>query len=189
MYGGNAHACRQLQRRCWSIPACTGETNAGVFKVTAEKVYPRVYGGNTNEAPRFVPAEGLSPRVRGKLKSASFLLVPKGSIPACTGETRKNTGTIHAGKVYPRVYGGNVQSFQRCYLNRGLSPRVRGKRPLVIGFVRKIGSIPACTGETPSPARNAVECRVYPRVYGGNKRTLAAGQTGSGLSPRVRGKL
>ena len=49
-----------------SIPACTGETRRRIHGPAYARVYPRVYGGNTNEVKRMVETEGLSPRVRGK---------------------------------------------------------------------------------------------------------------------------
>ena len=71
----------------------------------------------------------------------------------------------------------------------GLSPRVRGKLPEPQPRQQRVGSIPACAGETIHQIRQRKSGRVYPRVCGGN-RGRNPGTTGTrGLSPRVRGKL
>ena len=64
-------------------------------------------GGNTHKLVDQLLAHGLSPRVRGKLCYGYRQATPKGSIPACAGETRIQTRQGAAPEVYPRVCGGN----------------------------------------------------------------------------------
>ena len=71
---------------------------------------------------------------------------------------------------------------------RGLSPRVRGKRPLRPARRPDRGSIPACAGETSTGRRRCRPVRVYPRVCGGNSSRSQMASASRGLSPRVRGK-
>ena len=91
--------------------------------------------------------------------------------------------------VYPRVCGGSPRCGLCASIKVGLSPRVRGKRPVTSSRLGDAGSIPACAGE-------AVICdcwmtpgTVYPRVCGGSVKRSWMVPTSLGLSPRVRGKL
>ena len=70
---------------------------------------------------------------------------------------------------------------------KGLSPRVRGNRILPGAGGGGFGSIPACAGEPPSPARRSPTTKVYPRVCGGTSLASWVVSSGWGLSPRVRG--
>ena len=71
----------------------------------------------------------------------------------------------------------------------GLSPRVRGKHPLVAHKSCGMGSIPACAGETEDGDLVDGLFQVYPRVCGGNVAMRWDYVPWWGLSPRVRGKL
>ena len=90
------------------------------------------------------------------------------SIPACTGEPWPIWALVMLLTVYPRVYGGNLQHFQKKDI--------------------KTRSIPACTGEPVSPGPRTQTRWVYPRVYGGTCAKSCFIETRRGLSPRVRGK-
>ncbi len=71
------------------------------------KVYPRLCGGNVAFLFVCLCLVGLSPLVRGKpLISCSFF-ASAGSIPACAGETVVLSLCRFAGRVYPRLCGGN----------------------------------------------------------------------------------
>ena len=110
-----------------SIPACAGETLSISAVTSRGTVYPRVCGGNHYRSPAPPPGCGLSPRVRGKLRWRWGLAAPRGSIPACAGETRCRLHPSGASRVYPRVCGGNRTPSSPRSAARGLSPRVRGK--------------------------------------------------------------
>ena len=71
---------------------------------------------------------------------------------------------------------------------RGLSPRGRGKRHILNPPAVSDRSIPAWAGETPLAGLSVAPWRVYPRVGGGNQYIVAGATSGSGLSPRGRGK-
>ena len=171
-----------------SIPACAGETPDPGRPAGRGQVYPRVCGGNHARNTSPAVSRGLSPRVRGKRRRP----VRKGgaarSIPACAGETTRGIGIWPRRPVYPRVCGGNWTRLNPSTRGTGLSPRVRGKPAPPPEGGRRIGSIPACAGET-AVSRFPYDSRaVYPRVCGGNIMTVHSFSSAQGLSPRVRGK-
>ena len=69
----------------------------------------------------------------------------------------------------------------------GLSPRVRGNRPLERPLAGSRRSIPARTGEPTAAINSMIAKRVYPRAYGGTRQTGRRANHCRGLSPRVRG--
>ena len=144
---GNLHQACPVRAGRRSIPACTGEPLSVGSSYGSGTVYPRVYGGTgTNFIyPPF--GLGLSPRVRGNLDPMQKDSLPGGSIPACTGEPAGHSARASLERVYPRVYGGTCVVSRWPIRQRGLSPRVRGNRFLILASQSVIRSIPACTGE------------------------------------------
>ena len=69
----------------------------------------------------------------------------------------------------------------------GLSPRVRGNRPIRFPRTAATRSIPACAGEPSHSMPSNCSDTVYPRVCGGTACTIGTGYDRRGLSPRVRG--
>ena len=132
----------------WSIPACAGETVPDPARRRSVSVYPRVCGGNPCTAPPILTPTGLSPRVRGKHVAGDSAWSDVGSIPACAGETHTDLRFGSLPTVYPRVCGGNLRRCAHRNVVRGLSPRVRGKPDKGFILLGRIGSIPACAGET-----------------------------------------
>ena len=137
-----------------SIPACAGETTNPPTPQPEIAVYPRVCGGNSKVV--FPPAAAV------------------GSIPACAGETQRCVSNQSAKEVYPRVCGGNDHSSFHAIGDFGLSPRVRGKLDMQLGPAIELRSIPACAGETIWSRAHWKARWVYPRVCGGNRRSLSA---------------
>ena len=84
--------------------------------------------------------------------------------------------------------GGSSDSRWAGKANRGLSPRVRGKRGHCVLYPSVSGSIPACAGEARYNRRKTAQTKVYPRVCGGSIGVVNGVHNGVGLSPRVRGK-
>ena len=91
--------------------------------------------------------------------------------------------------VYPRVCGGSCQPRAQRTAGRGLSPRVRGIRPVFDALGIKQGSIPACAGDPAAGSPEDARRWVYPRVCGGSASLAASILRSGGLSPRVRGIL
>ena len=69
--------------------------------------------------------------------------------------------------VYPRVCGGTEVPSRDPPSTCGLSPRVRGNRPLIPESIQRTRSIPACAGEPWSWPASRYRASVYPRVCGG----------------------
>ena len=83
--------------------------------------------------------------------------------------------------------GGTLRFRSNIQADMGLSPRVRGNHPHLAGRAHRVGSIPACAGEPPSPADRREHWTVYPRVCGGTPDARVVLNCQAGLSPRVRG--
>ena len=83
---GNPEVASALHWVCGSIPACTGKPRSPGPSRTPPGVYPRVYGETTGSPEYLRLLEGLSPRVRGNLRTATGHAWGEGSIPACTGK-------------------------------------------------------------------------------------------------------
>ena len=184
---------KPLKRTCriilgGSIPACAGEAARAASAKRAKTVYPRVCGGSNAQVSQPWPAEGLSPRVRGKRMGFCAIDTPEGSIPACAGEAPPPGHRPPAAAVYPRVCGGSSHPHSGPRQAKGLSPRVRGKLIAgehILDFQR---SIPACAGEATGCWTKRKAGKVYPRVCGGSTKLGQVAQPLQGLSPRVRGK-
>ena len=138
--------CRAGVQR--SIPACAGEPTAWSITCALETVYPRVCGGTIDLIRATGDTVGLSPRVRGNLRTLSTMsgLSPrvrgnlttpdtdKKSIPACPGPRPANVRSIPAcaGERYElpaeqrSTCGGTPVLVIQVDTLDGLSPRVRG---------------------------------------------------------------
>ena len=152
----------------WSIPACAGEAGNPSLICSRGMVYPRVFGGSGEGPVPGVSPGGLSPRVRGKHPQTRPRRPFPGSIPACAGEAGAAGASTDCGGLYPRVCGGSRPGGDVIAVQRGLSPRVRGKlrgRPSLLPRDR---SIPACGGEACCGAAGYAGKRVYPRLCGGS---------------------
>ena len=131
--------------------------------------------------------QGLSPRVRGSQRDLIVSPSAKGSIPAGAGEPWEYPGLDSPMKVYPRGCGGAEEPPTLQWLDKGLSPRVRGSPRELRGKVVRQGSIPAGAGEPRVVGIEEDGFWVYPRGCGGASiGTVSIGE-GGGLSPRVRG--
>ena len=170
-----------------SIPACAGEPPPGAPTFASASVYPRVCGGTPSTVASPPPAAGLSPRVRGNPPAPEATKPHHGSIPACAGEPRRAGRRRLDDRVYPRVCGGTVRVPYGSVVTTGLSPRVRGNRPLLRRDDGRDGSIPACAGEPSRASCRPIPPWVYPRVCGGTSILNVVNLQVDGLSPRVRG--
>ena len=144
-------------------------------------------GGTLSRQPAGGSGQGLSPRVRGNRCGICGCPSSMRSIPACAGEPATGKARGRRRRVYPRVCGGTVATELGSNLSRGLSPRVRGNLRNILLNLDSQRSIPACAGEPIQLPRRIKLAEVYPRVCGGTRRVVHAGQHCRGLSPRVRG--
>ena len=134
-----------------------------------------------------VRVDRRSPRVRGNHDDQGRRRNGEGSIPARTGEPSVIRSPTKPSPVYPRAYGGTSTISASASAEGGLSPRVRGNRPLSAARQNRRRSIPARTGEPPRFQPRQAPKAVYPRAYGGTSTISASASAEGGLSPRVRG--
>ena len=150
-------------------------------------VHPRVRGEHLASLGATENAAGSSPRARGILDtSPSDNRFPR-FIPACAGNTLPGGGCRRRTPVHPRVRGEHAspRSMSRCA--PGSSPRARGTRPRCLCGDARDRFIPACAGNTPTPAHSELTSAVHPRVRGEHDSRAMALRTSSGSSPRARG--
>ena len=124
---------------------------------------------------RYGVREGRSPRARGRRARYRWEHRAGGSIPACAGETVYTRARKGWEGVDPRVRGGDARKEWRRITKEGRSPRARGRRYALNRIGEKVGSIPACAGETYGRARAVNRWRVDPRVRGGDFCLVAGG--------------
>ena len=84
--------------------------------------------------------------------------------------------------------GENGGSLPGVGVQRGSSPRVRGKPTSPRQGRLSRGLIPACAGKTMALILDTVQAPAHPRVCGENMRCWPCRQATWGSSPRVRGK-
>ena len=113
-----------------SIPAPAGEPMSTGWSRKPRAVYPRACGGTAFDRDDIVDAEGLSPRLRGNRRGGRHRVLPHRSIPAPAGEPRSRPPRRIGGAVYPRACGGTPGNVAYRAATNGLSPRLRGNRPL-----------------------------------------------------------
>ena len=113
-----------------SIPAPAGETTPGTFPNSWARVHPRACGGNEPLEPALRTVPGPSPRLRGKLVRELIPVLNVRSIPAPAGETADCGGWTHVRRVHPRACGGNSDEDHNHVIDKGPSPRLRGKHVL-----------------------------------------------------------
>ena len=130
------------------IPACAGKTTAPTDCSRSAAAHPRVCGENTVFHVKIVTHPGSSPRVRGKLASGMSAKWNIGLIPACAGKTPWPGFHPFVDGAHPRVCGENLDRDRLNARRLGSSPRVRGKRRLIIGGLITSRLIPACAGKT-----------------------------------------
>ncbi|MDK2955366.1 MAG: hypothetical protein PWQ57_862 [Desulfovibrionales bacterium] len=171
-----------------TIPACAGETDYAQIYLFLVKDHPRVCGGDLIRMPRVRCGTGPSPRVRGRRTWTKLWRGIAGTIPACAGETPLSDERSNGMKDHPRVCGGDYIYFFRLGVDKGPSPRVRGRRVGMLDQMRHPGTIPACAGETAAGSRPGEPRKDHPRVCGGDTVASTSLLTGRGPSPRVRGR-
>ena len=85
------------------------------------------------------------------------------------------------------MHGGTCRPMTSDPTDMGLSPHARGNHKRDRDPWVSLWSIPACTGE-PGPSRSYQGMsRVYPRMHGGTRASLARPSRPIGLSPHARG--
>ena len=131
------------------IPAHAGKTTADVIRNSLDRAHPRACGENGHKVCRAALRVGSSPRMRGKLSLPLDRIEPGGLIPAHAGKTRELQRELLDLSAHPRACGENSSIERERLMLRGSSPRMRGKRRLIIGGLITSRLIPAHAGKTP----------------------------------------
>ena len=132
---------------------------------------------------------GSSPRGRGKrVRRPSRRLTP-GLIPARAGKTEIAHVCLDYLEAHPRAGGENQDENIINLSKQGSSPRGRGKPRWTRPSLIPVRLIPARAGKTFPCVGQARDSRAHPRAGGENKIVIALVRSGTGSSPRGRGKL
>ncbi len=130
---------------------------------------------------------GSSPRARGTPLSKSPNRHPYRFIPACAGNTTKDSFVFPQNTVHPRVRGEHQAKARAAEGIDGSSPRARGTRLKRGVMPHSHRFIPACAGNTSTKPRRAVLFSVHPRVRGEHEIKYLRRDVDYGSSPRARG--
>ena len=191
------------------IPAHAGQTSAALRQRHTRTDHPRACGANGADKRVGVGYLGSSPRMRGKLTIGLHLQADARIIPAHAGQTDGRYSIPLRCSDHPRACGANTALESLGDDLGGSSPRMRGKLHNLLSHFLSSRIIPAHAGQTPwrpgirCPLRiipahagqtsASVSCAVlsadHPRACGANVATELDETSGSGSSPRMRGKL
>jgi len=111
-----------------------------------------------------------------------------GRSPHARGETPDGPPRPHQPKVDPRMRGGDSGITAGRLARAGRSPHARGRPRLSRMPGGRLGSIPACAGETDAVVTPTARLRVDPRMRGGDHRDGGERPACQGRSPHARGR-
>ena len=128
------------------------------------RAHPRAGGENSVAPPLHSAPAGSSPRGRGKHQVGEVGLAHQRLIPARAGKTRSTPAPGTGSRAHPRAGGENESCAALDRVERGSSPRGRGKRAsrTLRGRLQRL--IPARAGKTLAAAPRRV------RAYGSSPR-------------------
>ena len=174
--------------RAGLIPARAGKTGPSSRTRLPGPAHPRACGENWALFPAPVASSGSSPRVRGKPAVGGDSTNAYRLIPARAGKTGSRSRACGLSPAHPRACGENPPPARvgdgRC----GSSPRVRGKPSRSGGRSAPPGLIPARAGKTAGQELRCQGTWAHPRACGENASPSPSLESGTGSSPRVRGK-
>ena len=145
-------------------------------------------GENCAKGPNGEPAEGSSPRGRGKRRASSSTGAGRGLIPAWAGKTVIEAMSCSMLGAHPRVGGENFPDDCVHVGVTGSSPRGRGKPFFLRRCTPMFRLIPAWAGKTANTCRTQFHDWAHPRVGGENLILGSPHIRHWGSSPRGRGK-
>ena len=170
------------------IPARAGKTSHALAARGSRSAHPRACGENALAARTAVATSGSSPRVRGKHSGRPRRHPQRRLIPARAGKTGVPPIRPETNRAHPRACGENHQESARMRVERGSSPRVRGKLRYRADVEDRRGLIPARAGKTHIPEMYVYSVAAHPRACGENDNVVPVVISRLGSSPRVRGK-
>ena len=150
------------------IPAYAGKTSGFRERPRDAQAHPRVCGENAYAARYQLSTAGSSPRMRGKPIQSRDRVRRLGLIPAYAGKTMLSRRKRALPSAHPRVCGENPFAVSFLGLEKGSSPRMRGKRQSTRENTVLWGLIPAYAGKTNPAQSTGIVMRAHPRVCGEN---------------------
>ena len=151
------------------IPARAGKTHGLVTKASSKPAHPRAGGEN-----------GM--QFAGRIACVRL-------IPARAGKTGDQSEYSRYWPAHPRAGGENARDTARTWIDRGSSPRGRGKPRQDRRSHQRRRLIPARAGKTRCHRDDIGRCEAHPRAGGENCWRWCRSCRRSGSSPRGRGKL
>ena len=171
------------------IPALAGKTRPRHRHPKKSGAHPRAGGENRSaSSPRLIGA-GSSPRWRGKLTLDDPGHVMRGLIPALAGKTAPRWSHPARRAAHPRAGGENLTLGMSDSVDKGSSPRWRGKHRTGDRLISTLRLIPALAGKTRERRQVSRGSRAHPRAGGENPGVAYDLAQLFGSSPRWRGKL
>ena len=177
---------RPFERRL--IPARAGKTSTAEPLAAHSSAHPRACGENPAFTAMLAMLAGSSPRVRGKHSRGGGADHFSRLIPARAGKTCGGARSRSPPGAHPRACGENDGGFVAPLVVEGSSPRVRGKRALVLDCDFEGRLIPARAGKTFVGCTSSPSGSAHPRACGENVALSVRRTARAGSSPRVRGK-
>ena len=184
---GTLDAVEVVVRGRRSIPACAGNTSPPWSRRTAIAVHPRMRGEHGQIYGLNEEDYGPSPHARGTRQARCVGQVPRRSIPACAGNTPRQTWWSGTGTVHPRMRGEHASPLSGSALSSGPSPHARGTPAHAPAGTTGQRSIPACAGNTPNHQPMPDPRTVHPRMRGEHFASAAWAKPIAGPSPHARG--
>ena len=171
------------------IPASAGQTSPRLMIRPLHRAHPRECGADVQIAQGVKSLQGSSPRVRGRPAACSSPATGDGLIPASAGQTHFLHRCHRLARAHPRECGADLHRRSATFVNRGSSPRVRGRRTRPTCRSCRLGLIPASAGQTyPFPSCK-LSSTAHPRECGADAAKHSEILRRQGSSPRVRGRL
>ncbi len=172
-----------------TIPACAGSSSGSRPWPCRPRDHPRVRGEQSPVTARRVLREGPSPRARGADTLIKIADAIGGTIPACAGSSWTASPRRTPPRDHPRVRGEQMTIGRERPRTAGPSPRARGAGHVLAGELDVVGTIPACTGSSPTGSSSCTTSRDHPRVHGEQVGSYAKRCRHAGPSPRARGAV
>ncbi len=171
-----------------SIPARAGPTWRSSGGTPRGPEHPRACGADSTMGPMCGGRGGASPRVRGRPRGCAACAMRMGSIPARAGPTSGRSAVASPRAEHPRACGADICSMTSTRLERGASPRVRGRPVDGQPGQPQLRSIPARAGPTVYADTDRHEWVEHPRACGADDTMHESTEAVQGASPRVRGR-
>ena len=149
--------------------------------------HPRACGEHFDDDSRVIHDVGSSPRMRGTLLAANYVIDCLRIIPAHAGNTGVTFSPTPWSWDHPRACGEHRGHANLRVLSRGSSPRMRGTPGFGVAYNPLRGIIPAHAGNTGWSFLFPFLVGDHPRACGEHIFRFVPGARLLGSSPRMRG--